>query len=128
MLRRADRHSPADPLVRARAVLLETRRHLELILSTTGVAGAGNAESPAARRGILMMVAELRRAADTERWEEEAALAQELQRLVESPSKLVGLARKLRTGFAGLERRLWDRLIALRPALLSEGEWDRRVA
>jgi len=107
--------------------LLETRRHLELILSTAGAAGAG-AESPAARRGILMLVAELRRAADAAHWEAEAALAQELQRLVESPSKLVGLARKLRTGFAGLERRLWDRLTALRPALLSEGEWDRRVA
>ena len=127
MLPRSDRHSPADPLVRARAVLRETRRHLELMLSSGG-AGVGGGESPAARRGLLLLVAELRRAAETDQWEEEAAIADELQRLVESPSRIVGLARKLRTGFAGLEQRLWNRLTAVRPALLSEGEWDRRVA
>ena len=103
----------------------QAQERLDLLL---GAAGPGAPESPAGRRGLLVLAAGLHRITLAQGWTVEGEVSAELVMLLESPSKLAGLARKLRAGFAGLEQRLWERTTALEPALLSPLEWDARVA
>ncbi|MBI1967596.1 MAG: hypothetical protein HYS40_06370 [Gemmatimonadetes bacterium] len=119
-----DASGPQEP-IRARELVVEAQRRLAQLFEGT-IPGAP--EPPAVRRGLLALVVELRRQAEAQGWREERDVAAELLLALESPSKLVGLGRKLRAGLAWLEQRVWDRLTAAMPSLLSEPEWDRRVA
>lgn len=129
MIAAASRHlrvtTRPPALARAAEVAGEARRRLELVLEH-GLPGA--AEPPAVRRGLVALVIELRGQVETHGWGEERNVCSELVLLLESPSKLAGLARKLRAGFAWLEQRMRDRMVAAMPSLLSDQEWQRRVA
>lgn len=103
----------------------QAQQRLDLLIAA---AGPGAAESPAGRRGLLVLAVGLHHITVTQDWSAERDVTAELVMLLESPSKLAGLARKLRAGLAGLEQRLWERTTALEPALLSPLEWDARVA
>lgn len=117
--------SGSEELIRAGDLVGRAQYRLELLLEA-GPPGAR--ESQAGRRGLAVLVAEVRNLAEAGAWGGERDQATELVTLLESPSKLVGLGRKLRAGLAGLEQRLWDRVTALLPELLTECEWDHRVA
>lgn|SRR5574341_155052 len=112
-------------VARAAEVAAEARRRLELVLDH-GLPGA--AEPPAVRRGLMALVVELRGQVERQGWGEERDVCAELVLLLESPSKLAGVARKLRAAFAWFEQRLRDRMVAAKPSLLSDQEWQRRVA
>ena len=116
---------PPNHIVRAGDLAGQAQRRLEQLLDQVA---PGAPESAAGRRGLAMLVAELKDLADAHRWCEECAVTNEILRLLESPSKLVGLGRRIRMGLVGLERRLRDRLVAVMPSLLTGTEWDRRVA
>ena len=111
--------------IRAGELVDEVQRRLEQVLEA-GLPGAP--EPMAVRRGLQALVVELGQLAAVQAWDKELEVLMELQLSLESPSKLVGLGRKLRAGLAGLEQRLWDRVTAAMPSLLSEQEWQRRVA
>lgn len=123
--RRVRPASRPSPVIRAGELVDEVQRRLEQVLDA-GLPGAP--ESIAVRRGLQALVVELGQLAAAQGWDEELVTLMELQLCLESPSKLVGLGRKLRAGLAGLEQRLWDRVTAAIPSLLSEQEWQRRVA
>lgn len=112
-------------LVRAGDLTGEAQRRLEQLLDQVA---PGAPETGAGRRGLAMLVAELKGLADAHGWSEEGAVTAEILQLLESPSRLVGLGRRIRMGLTGLQRRLRDRLVAVMPSLLSGPEWDRRVA
>ena len=124
MIARAAVRRP-NPLVRAGDLAGQAQRRLEQLLD---LVAPGAPETAAGRRGLAMLVCELKELADTHGWREECAVTVEILQLLESPSKLVGLGRRIRMGLVGLERRLRDRLVAVMPSLLSGREWDRRVA
>ena len=124
MVRAAVRQVP-NHLVRAGDLAGQAQRRLDQLLDQVA---PGALETAAGRRGLAMLVAELKALAETHEWREESAVTGEILQLLESPSKLVGLGRKIRVGLVGLERRLRDRLVAVMPALLTGPEWDRRVA
>lgn len=115
----------AVALLAAGQLVASTQRHLDLLLEAV-VPGAR--ESAVARHGLQRFAVRMRDECAAHGWAVERGAAVELLVLLESPSKLAGLARKLRAGLAGLEQRLWDRMTALEPAFLSPLEWDARVA
>lgn len=122
---RAAVRPPPNHLVRAGDLAGQAQRRLEQLLD---LVAPGAPETTAGRRGLAMLITELKELADRHEWHEECAVTGEILQLLESPSKLAGLGRKIRVGLTGLERRLRDRLVAVMPALLSGPEWDRRVA
>lgn len=124
MVRAAVRRPP-NHLARAGDLAGQAQRRLDQLLDQVA---PGAPETGAGRRGLALLVAELKELAETHGWSEEGAVAGEILQLLESSSKLVGLGRKIRVGLVCLERRLRDRLVAVMPSLLSGPEWDRRVA